>query len=164
MATVNDIGVPGQPATNLTAWQAAVRDRFKGGAARIIYLAQHTADHNGFTGTAAQMTGMAATVTVPAGHLIRVTLRSQWLQNTAAGIIHQSIREGASILQQDQASAAAGGYLTLTTTAVLAPTAGAHTYIGWAWTTAGTADAKGQPYAPKQLTVEDLGLATPIPY
>lgn len=29
MASIDDIGVPGQPATNLTAWQAAVRDAIK---------------------------------------------------------------------------------------------------------------------------------------
>ena len=50
MATVNDIGVPGQPATNLTAWQAAVRDAINGRAA-------------------AQLTGHATTTA--AGSLIR---------------------------------------------------------------------------------------------
>lgn len=27
MATIDDVGIPGQPATNLTAWQGAVRDK-----------------------------------------------------------------------------------------------------------------------------------------
>lgn len=38
MATVADIGVPGQPATNLTAWQAAVRDQVTANTAALAAL------------------------------------------------------------------------------------------------------------------------------
>ena len=80
MATVNDIGVPGQPATNLTAWQAAVRDAVNAAAITVANwtpaagwqdaAAPHTGLHATRTGRNVTLTGRptpTATVPITAG-------------------------------------------------------------------------------------------------
>ena len=168
MATIDDIGVPGEPADNLTGWQDAVRDMLNAHTASLAARARQlghalrTTGQTGFTASASDLAGLAAPVTIPAGHLIRVTARVQWVQNTAAAHVYLSIREGATVLQQDIQYAVAGTNFVMTCTALLAgPAAGTHTYKATGLTTAGTADANASATAPNWLLVEDLGPLTP---
>lgn len=128
---------------------------------------ERTTSQTGITSTT-DITGLAATFTVPAGRRVRVTARIFGdNQGGSVGSMWLEIMEGANRLHFGQvyvtANATNGDQGTIEATAIVSPTAGAHTYKLRAGAT-GSTDFGGFTNAPAYLLIEDItGVSIPAP-
>lgn len=129
----------------------------------FLAYAQIVANVNGVSGTFVAITGLSVTVVVPAGRRIRVSGHSLLTQRGAAGQAILSIWEGATRLNEDAFNAAQNELVTGNPSAILTPSAGAHTYNLSAGTTAGTVDVEAATVIPAFILVEDITNAA-LPY
>lgn len=97
-----------------------------------------TADQLGIT-TTVDLTGLTATVTVPAGgHMVRISGHLVLRQLTSSGQIDLAIYEDATVLNDWRFDAAAGNHVTANPLVITTPAAGVHTYKFTLQTSAGT--------------------------
>lgn len=104
------------------------------------------------------LTGLASTVTVAAGRRIRITGRARLSHSAADANIRLAIMEGATrIAYAEQHIPIAANGFHYTVTAVVAPTAGTHTYkLQVDHFTAGTGNMHANATDPAYILVEDI--------
>lgn len=110
--------------------------------------------------TEVDLTGLAATVTVGTGRRIRVSAHIM-TGSTGADKVRLRIKEGATVLQTADVRVLANDSNTLSSSVVLTPSAGAHTYklsLGREIGT-GTLTMYANPTFPAYILVEDIGAA-----
>lgn len=105
--------------------------------------------------TETDLTGLTATVTVPAGRRIRITAQIQMQSATTSGTVVLRIKEGAVVFQtsQENYNTIGGNGKYIDATAIIIPTAGTHTYKLSLQGTAGTVDTSA---AVNFILVEDI--------
>lgn len=107
--------------------------------------------------------GLSRTVTVGSRRLLRLSAYVHYRYATTGGTVQVRILEpavGGVPLQRGSDSRAVGEYGTLYIAAIVAPTAGPHTYGVSIWPNpAGTLDIESTSAAPSYLFIEDVGLA-----
>jgi hypothetical protein len=131
-----------------------------GAPGSTLGYAEKTANQS-ITNTQTDVTGLAATVTVPAGRRLRISAFAE-IQNTQAAVNYAAMRihEGATQLQEDVVPLGVTGanqqYGTCTPSVVVTPSAGVHTYNVKAavQNTGGTLLAGAT--APAYILVEDI--------
>lgn len=110
------------------------------------------------TTTAADLTGLAVTITADGTHRWKVTF---WvsISNTTAGATGCNVKllEGATVLQQCYQTLVTGQYLMYAYTWIGTPTAGSHTYKLNAAMDSGTASTNVGATNPAFLIAEDIG-------
>ena len=146
-------------------WTSANVDELPGG---WLAWASVTADQTGIAaGAEVDLTGLTETVTVPAGRRLKLTASCNLRRPSAAsdGLMLLLIKEGSTylggakrlsgVVSQNQEWHAAP-------IALVAPSAGAHTYKLTAWNLAagGTLELKAEANMPAFLLIEDIGPAT----
>ena len=112
------------------------------------------------TGISAEtdLTGLAVTVTVPAGRRIRITGQIQAQSATTSGTVLLRLKEGATVLQtsQENYNTIGGNGKYLDISSVISPSAGTHTYKLSLQGTAGTIDSTPGATNPAFILVEDV--------
>jgi hypothetical protein len=135
------------------------------GPAGLIGYAAVTANQTGIT-TEADLTGLAATVTVSAGRYIRITGSIRYGGTTVDDVATLRIKEGTTLHQTSQMSIGrnttqANPYMERSV--ILTPTAGSHIYKLTLERSVGTGNMQmvASVGAPAFIAVEDLGPVTP---
>lgn len=100
-----------------------------GAPSSTLAYAEVTSGQTGIT-TVTDLTGLAATVTVPAGRRLRISAKAAVNGSVASNTAALQIQEGATVLQniQIQNSTTAGNGTTQTGDVIVTPSAGTHTY------------------------------------
>lgn len=109
----------------------------------------------------ADLTGIAATVTVGSGRRIRVTVEISLASTVAGDTATLNIKEGATFLQtRDITLPTAGATGMLSASVILTPTAAAHTYKASLQRSAGTGvlNSTASAARPAFILVEDIGV------
>jgi len=125
----------------------------------LLAYAERTSSHTGIGTTPTDVTGLSATVTVPAGRRIRLTAHALLQKQTTAGFMWFRIYEGATGLSsflETSSGQGATGYVGAETSVITTPTAGTHTYKVVAYGENATLDVLGAPDNPAYLAVEDV--------
>lgn len=122
-----------------------------------LAYAEVTASQTGIS-TETDLTGLTATVTVPAGRRIRITGQIQVQSATTSGTVLLRAKEGATVLQtsQENYNTIGGNGKYLSVTSIILPTAGSHTYKFSLQGTAGTVDLTPGATNPAFILVEDV--------
>lgn len=122
-----------------------------------LAYAETTASQTGIT-TETALTGLSATVTVPAGRRIRITAHTLVVSSVTTDKIGLRIKEGATTLQFGQRDPSGPTSNTLIAEAIVSPSAGTHTYnvtlardVG-----TGTITNNADPTFPSYIIVEDI--------
>lgn len=112
----------------------------------------------GLTTTITDLTSLAVTVTVAAGHRIKVTAFAPVaLSGSGRGIV--AINEGATVLQQIRLTCATTDTQTFDGAVILQPTTGAHTYkLTGQVVTAASGTLNAAAANPAFILVEDIGV------
>lgn len=111
----------------------------------------------GTLGTGADLTGLTATVTVPAGRRIRIVVSGQFSNSVNDAHHRLDIKEGATILQtRHQSKASTTQYEDITTTAIITPSAGTHTYKASYVASSGSGSMFAASDQPAFILVEDI--------
>jgi len=125
-----------------------------------IGYAQITADQTGIT-TETDLTGLSVAVTVPAGRRIRISAEVLLLSTVEADALGLEIKEDAAYLRRARARAHADNNVTVSTSVILTPSSGAHTYklVALRVSGTGTVTVTAAASYPAFILVEDLGAA-----
>jgi hypothetical protein len=121
--------------------------------------AQATANQGSIGGSDVDLTSLSVTVTVTAGHRIKIIGHVAFSQASASGITRLRIKEGATQLADSLLSATNGSYYSVDAFVVLSPSAGSHTYKLAMTASPGTATMEAGATYPAFILVEDLGVA-----
>jgi hypothetical protein len=125
--------------------------------------AEVVANQGTFT-AATDLTGLTATVTVPAGRRIRITGRVLMLSSVATDEVQLRIMEGGTVLQHaGQITNASSGANDFKSEYIITPTAGTHTYklMGLRATGSGNVTMYANAADPAYILVEDItGVST----
>lgn len=116
-----------------------------------------TASQAGITAETA-LTNLSVTVTVGTARRLRITVMVR-LQAAGGGDSTVTIKEGATLLTNSSQTLVAGKVETVMFSAVITPTAGAHTYNSTLGSTSST-DSNASATIPAFILVEDIGPAT----
>lgn len=142
-----------QRAANATAVAALPTGTMSGGYAQVV------ANQATIT-TEVDLTGLAVTVTVPAGRRIRITASLAFVCTVAGGLPRARIKEGATQLQERSFTAGSTSAENLRFDVILTPSTGAHTYKLTALLALGTGSMSlaAASTAPCSVLVEDIGV------
>ena len=127
----------------------------------VLGYAQVTANQTGIT-TQVDATGLTTTVTVPyAQHRVRITGAALMTSTVTNDIAQLFIMQDGAAVNVSQALLSSAGNVTLTTTAIIVPTAASHTFKLQVARGAGTGSLTLTAAAanPAFILVEDLGPA-----
>lgn len=119
-------------------------------------------ENQGTITAAVDLTGLTVSVTAGASRRLLITAQGTFFSSVAGDFVGLFINEGATVLNQTTAHmGAAGSGQGITISAVITPTAGAHTYKLRASRAAGTGIAALQAAAaqPAYILVQDIGAA-----
>jgi hypothetical protein len=113
-----------------------LRESARGGGASpggILGYAEVTANQTGMGAGLTDLTGLAVTVTVPAGRRLRIVGNVRLLKSTSAGYGQVVVREGSTSIGRiwtflDMATSGVGSRFRGEGSVIVAPTAGEHTY------------------------------------
>lgn len=127
------------------------------GLSSILAYAEVTANQGSIT-TETDLTGLAVTVTVPAGRRVRIKGHINFQQTSADVRVDLNIKEGSTVLQRAFSTAGAAGVThSLEVEAVISPAAAAHTYkLAAVVVGAGTATMIAGADFPAYILVEDI--------
>jgi hypothetical protein len=123
----------------------------------VLGYAEVTASQAGIA-TEVDLTGLAVTVNVPAGRRIRITGYTLFSRTVGDGTVSLRIREGATQIHQTDEASYGTDAATAQVVAILAPTAGTHTYklTMQRPTGSGTVAAVASSIYPAYILVEDI--------
>lgn len=134
-----------------------------GAPGSTLGYAEATANQGSITAEV-DLTGLAVSVTVPAGRRIRITGQALWNSGSASPTINMRIKEGATELNEWQVtgSPAIGNGFSVHVQATISPAAGTHTYKLTGFATASSTMLAGVSF-PAFILVEDItGAVWPV--
>lgn len=147
---------PDQPAFIMVEDITPTPAASSGAPGSTLGYAERITDQTGIS-SITDITGLSATVTVPAGRRIRVRGYAHFLQQTSSGISQLFIREGSTTLQTAVSSAQSPSqHGPAEVEWVGSPSEGTHTYKLSALTTGGTLDIKATATDIAFILVEDI--------
>lgn len=159
---------PGSPVEGMTIYETdtdkvlfydgATWNLPKNVAGGVLGYAQAVSDQTGIT-TETDLTTLSVTVTVGASRRIRVSSQLSPYSTVAGDSVWGRIKEGATTLQFSQATMNGAQAESTTITAIVSPSAGAHTYKVSLTRQGGTGSVTSQASstAPAFICVEDVG-------
>lgn len=104
------------------------------------------------------LTGLAVTLTIPAGRKIRIVGHVGYRQRTAAGSVVAFIQEGSTVLGRfGTQTQVTDGFGLAAGAIIIEPSAASHTYKLTMSTTGGTVDTAASSTQPAYILVEDIG-------